>query len=110
MRKYGDKHKLCPSGEIDNFWHFHILDTRSYFEMCDRVFDKKYLHHYPYFGIDDATGIQDLNDAFTITKELYFKEFNELIVPTKFRYKKWVYFILLKIDLFKRRQKLKKKL
>lgn len=107
MKKYGDKYRLCPSDEIDLFWHMHILDTKFYFEMCNHIFDNKYLHHYPYFGIDDITSDKELNDSFYVTQQLYFKEFNELIVPTKFRYKKWLYFILYKIDLFKSRQKLK---
>ena len=39
-----------PNGEIDRFWHEHILDTRRYFQDCHELFGG-FLHHYPYFGM-----------------------------------------------------------
>jgi len=35
-----------PSKEVDQMWHDHILDTRSYQEMCENVFGR-FLHHKP---------------------------------------------------------------
>src|SRR5687767_11634252 len=47
---------------IDEFWHNHILDTRKYFEDCDKVFGN-YLHHFPYFGMRGENDINDLQNA-----------------------------------------------
>ncbi len=80
--KYGGEHKLPPSEEIDEFWHHHILDTAQYQKDCEAIFGY-YLHHYPYFGIDDKTDKSDLNKAFEKTQELYHKEFGEYIEMSK---------------------------
>ena len=42
---------ICPTDEIGAFWHAHILDTRAYERDC-RVLFGRYLHHYPYLGMD----------------------------------------------------------
>lgn len=43
-------YQLIPNGDIDRFWHEHILDTRRYAKDCEELFDG-FLHHYPYFGM-----------------------------------------------------------
>ena len=51
---------LVPVGDIDHFWHQHILDTRKYAADCDFVFGY-FMHHFPYFGMrgdDDAAALQ----------------------------------------------------
>lgn len=73
-RKYGKQYPLPPSKEIDKFWHNHILDTQRYHIDCLAIFGE-YLHHYPYFGIDNKTNIQDLEEAFSVTQMLHNKEF-----------------------------------
>jgi hypothetical protein len=65
---------LVPSKLIDEFWHAHILDTKSYHADCAAVFGY-YLHHYPYFGIHDATDRQALTDAFAETQRIYEQHF-----------------------------------
>lgn len=80
--KYGSEHKLPPSEEIDEFWHHHILDTKRYYEDCKKIFGH-YLHHYPYFGMDNETNLDDLNEAFAVTQRLYREEFGENIVMSK---------------------------
>ena len=76
IKKY-DGH-LPPSKEIDEFWHQHILDTQKYHEDCEHIFGR-YLHHYPYYGIDEKTNQDDLNKAFDRTQECYFAEFGEYL-------------------------------
>ena len=44
--------RIVPSGEVDDYWHAHILDTRKYAEDCARIFGR-FIHHWPYFGIED---------------------------------------------------------
>jgi hypothetical protein len=41
---------LSPTRAMDEIWHRHILDTRTYAVDCDRLFGG-YFHHDPYFGL-----------------------------------------------------------
>ncbi|MCO6465396.1 MAG: glycine-rich domain-containing protein-like [Bradyrhizobiaceae bacterium] len=67
---------IVPTGDIDTFWHAHILDTAKYQVDCDRVFGKM-LHHFPYFGMRSESDAQDLFDAFESTKKLWVENFHE---------------------------------
>lgn len=67
---------IVPNGVIDKFWHQHILDTEKYAQDCNRLFGK-FIHHYPYFGMNGEKDAKDLKDAFEYTKELYKKKFGE---------------------------------
>jgi hypothetical protein len=66
--------EFVPNKLVDEFWHSHILDTRSYHADCARVFGH-YLHHYPYFGIHDESDREDLKQTFDATKNLYEQHF-----------------------------------
>ena len=77
-KQYEKLGQLPPSEEIDEFWHNHILDTEKYIKDCDAIFGK-YLHHYPYFGMDDKSNEQDLSNAFEHMQQLYKKEFGDQI-------------------------------
>jgi hypothetical protein len=33
------------NGEIDDVWHFWIMETREYFALCDKLHGRKYIHH-----------------------------------------------------------------
>lgn len=81
-KKYGKTHKLPPSEEMDDVWHHHILDTENYKRDCEIIFGE-YLHHYPYFGIDDKSNMDDLNGAFEETQALHKKEFGKEIIMVK---------------------------
>ena len=87
--KYGDETTLPPSEDIDEIWHNHILDTKKYQADCDFLFGK-FLHHYPYFGIDDQTDRNDLNNAFANTKRLYIKEFGEPLLNVRFKLRPFI--------------------
>lgn len=71
---------MVPSKDIDVFWHEHILDTRKYFDDCERVFGR-YFHHFPFFGTRGKQDEADLRDAYVLTNKLYLKYFNEM--PSK---------------------------
>ena len=58
----------APSAKLDEYWHMHILDTQKYMEDCQMVFGK-YLHHYPYFGLESDN--DNLNTGFELTKKLF---------------------------------------
>lgn len=103
---YSDQHggALPPSEDIDEFWHNHILDTHAYIKDCEMIFGK-YFHHYPYFGIDSKTNMNDLNQAFAKTQELFLKEFSEEITPTRSQYPIFIYYLLKKIEWIKEKIK-----
>jgi hypothetical protein len=74
LKKYYPDAALVPNQLLDEFWHAHILDTAAYHADCDMVFGK-YIHHYPYFGIDGAEDYQNLVEGFEETKALYAMHF-----------------------------------
>ena len=76
IKKENPKMEIVPSKFIDEFWHWHILDTRSYAQDCKNIFGF-FLHHYPYFGIYGKEDEQNLNDAFNETCTIYEKRFGE---------------------------------
>ncbi|MBD1910283.1 glycine-rich domain-containing protein-like [Leptolyngbya sp. FACHB-16] len=40
---------LVPSSDVDQIWHYHILDTQKYAEDCETLFGRM-VHHSPYLG------------------------------------------------------------
>lgn len=74
-RAYPDR-AIVPSGEVDMFWHYHILDTRAYQEDCQAVFGH-FLHHFPYFGMRGEEDASDLRRAWADTTNLYRQHFGE---------------------------------
>lgn len=81
-KKYGADHKIPPSLDIDEFWHYHILDTEKYHQDCKAIFGS-YLDHYPYFGIDSTSNKVDLAQAFDVTQRLHMQEFGFMITGTR---------------------------
>ncbi|ABV79514.1 hypothetical protein A1I_05970 [Rickettsia bellii OSU 85-389] len=75
-----DSLDLPPSEDIDIFWHYHILDTRKYYEDCQKIFGY-YQHHNPYFVIGEDK--KELLKAFENTLLLYKKEFHEELYETE---------------------------
>lgn len=75
-KKYGNKYKLPPSMDIDEFWHAHILDTKQYFKDCNKIFSY-YLHHTPGYSANYKYKIFDIDNEFRKTQELYFLEFGK---------------------------------
>jgi hypothetical protein len=67
---------IVPSGEVDTFWHYHILDTRAYVEDCEAVFGH-FLHHFPYFGMRGEEDAADLRNAWNETNGIYRRHFGE---------------------------------
>jgi hypothetical protein len=61
---------LSPTRAIDEVWHRHILDTRTYAADCERLFGG-YFHHDPYFGLRSAAEQVALDDAHDELADLY---------------------------------------
>lgn len=89
--KYPDK-RLPPSEDVDEFWHNHILDTQKYRLESEAIFGR-YFDHYPYFGIDEKTNMNDLSCAFSETQRLHQEEFGEPIYEIRCRFKRLVSFL-----------------
>lgn len=72
--KYGKQQQIVPTKEIDEVWHNHILHTKKYATDCQAIAGQ-YIHHDP---SDTSTeDMKKLADNFSITRELYLKEFGE---------------------------------
>lgn len=71
---------IAPSEILDEYWHMHILDTIAYHKDCETIFGR-YLHHYPYFGLEGDS--DKLDDAFGVTKRLFAIHFNTNLVGDK---------------------------
>jgi len=74
-RAYPEK-AIVPSGEVDKFWHFHIVDTQAYAEDCQAIFGQ-ILHHFPYFGMRGEQDSANLQTAWAETNALYRRHFGE---------------------------------
>lgn len=67
---YGGKVPVVPSKLIDEFWHYHILDSLKYFEDCMNTVGY-YLHHFPYFGSRSISDKATLKAASRASKALF---------------------------------------
>jgi len=73
------KHQDCllvPTGDIDDFWHHHILDTAKYQRDCQYALGF-FLHHFPYSGLLDDSDAKQQKANFERTQELWLREFGE---------------------------------
>jgi hypothetical protein len=70
---------VVPSSFVDDFWHFHILDTQKYQEDCEQFFGY-FLHHFPYFGMRGKEDEENLKTAWAESCALYENRFGELPV------------------------------
>ncbi len=68
---------LVPSSFVDDFWHFHILDTLKYQSDCGRYFGY-FLHHFPYFGIRGEEDKKNLKSAWTESLAIYKTHFGKM--------------------------------
>ncbi len=71
--KYPDR-SIVPYGDLDIFWHYHILDTAKYAADCEAVFGY-FLHHFPYLGMRGPEDAENLKRAFAETQALFQEEF-----------------------------------
>lgn len=70
---------LVPCGGIDDFWHYHILDTLKYSQDCQAIFGQ-FLHHFPYFGMRGEEDRASLDTALEQTRSYHIEEFGHDIV------------------------------
>ena len=67
--------KLVPTRDIDECWHIHILNTKQYAQDCETLFGH-YFHHQPADPANE-TEIENLQQQFERTQQLYLTEFGE---------------------------------
>jgi hypothetical protein len=68
--------ELVPTEAIDEFWHYHILDTLKYHADCQMLFGS-YLHHFPYLGLRGGTDKDLLASKFRNTIALFVQHFRD---------------------------------
>lgn len=89
--------KIPPSKDVDDFWHYHILDTEKYRMDCQNIFGY-YLHHHPtYPGPEGDAKLKRLGVAFEKLQQIHLQEFGEMICATRASRSKWVNDVLHKI-------------
>jgi len=76
VKKYSNQYQISPSGDIDKVWHEHILHTEHYVDFCRKIFGI-YLHHRP------TSKKEKYPAAENTTQALYYKEFNEYMLPAR---------------------------
>lgn len=59
-----------PFGDVDTFWHQHILDTHKYAADCQAAFGR-FLHHFPYLGMRGEEDKQKLDESGEATQVAY---------------------------------------
>lgn len=70
LRRMYEGQLLPPPADVDDFWHAHILETRSYHRDSIAIFGC-YLHHDPYVGFGDPRAFERLRIAFERTQKIY---------------------------------------
>lgn len=67
-------HQLTPTWDVDQVWHYHILDTHKYAEDCQQLFGR-FVHHFPYFGARSEADRQIWHQAYALTQLLFRQHF-----------------------------------
>ena len=67
---------LCPTQDVDEVWHQHILNTQQYADDCERLAGK-FIHHVPASDADTDGESNTLEDSFFRTWVAYESEFGE---------------------------------
>jgi hypothetical protein len=67
---------ICPTQEVDEVWHQHILNTKQYAADCERLAGK-FIHHAPASDDDSEAESKTLEDLFFRTWVAYESEFGE---------------------------------
>jgi hypothetical protein len=65
---------IAPVVDVDEFWHYHILDTRKYADDCERIFGY-FLHHFPYAGMRGKEDEEALQRIGVRTGDIYEQTF-----------------------------------
>ena len=65
---------LIPTQDIDQVWHYHILDTEQYAKDCEMLFGC-FIHHVPYAGMRGDGDRQRWLSAFAMTQVLFQNHF-----------------------------------
>ena len=67
---------VIPTSAIDEYWHYHILDSQKYMKDCEFLFGS-YLHHFPYLGLRGDADVRQLENAFKTTLDTFQNIFGE---------------------------------
>jgi len=71
-----DYRAVVPTKRVDEFWHYHILDTRKYHEDCYNMHGR-FVHHFPYLGMKGEDDVKRLGLEYNRTRLLFLEAFGE---------------------------------
>ncbi len=74
---YGDQDIAPCSEALDDFWHYHILDTQKYHQDCQDVFGY-YLHHVPCHENAPTHIVEKMYSAAERTIRLFRETYDEI--------------------------------
>lgn len=66
--------QIVPTQDVDLVWHNHILDTSKYASDCEMLFGR-FVHHFPYLGLQGKTDKEKWASAFGETEQLFDEHF-----------------------------------
>jgi len=67
-------HRFPMTKAVDPFWHAHILHTKNYCAMCDRVNNGVYIHHEP---LSEETDRSAVAESYALFRQIYRDSFKE---------------------------------
>jgi hypothetical protein len=78
-----DGFQLVPNADIDEIWHYHIMDTRRYEKDCQDIFGG-FLHHYPYYGMLDEENEKNWKENQVTSNNIWNELFNEELYESSY--------------------------
>ena len=100
-KKYAENGvKVPPSRDVDEFWHYHILDTKKYHEDCNTIFGYYLDHHPTYLGKEGEEKLGLLRTSFKELQNIHFNEFGYFIETTRERRSKILNLLLCRLSRF----------
>jgi len=78
-----DGFQLVPNADIDEIWHYHLMDTRRYEKDCREIFGG-FLHHYPYYGLLDEENEKNWKENQVTSNNIWNELFNEELYESSY--------------------------
>lgn len=77
-----DDRTFAVSSEVDEYWHWHILDTQAYQSMCERVLGFT-AHHVPLMPGDEPA-FEEVREIYRKSLEILVQYYGDDVNPTAY--------------------------
>ena len=71
------RQRFAISSIVDEYWHWHVLDTRGWRDFCQRVYGRM-MHHVP-LDPDNYSNFARVRECYIETRELLLKHFGDAV-------------------------------